>query len=91
VRRRLSGRVVRLSFDVGRRDRYGRLLAYVYLGPELFNLTLVRLGYAVADPVPPDTAMAGTFASAEAGAKREGRGLWSACPNRRGTNGPGWP
>jgi micrococcal nuclease len=29
-------------------DRYGRTLAYVYRGTTLFNLTLVRLGYAKA-------------------------------------------
>jgi micrococcal nuclease len=81
ARRRLSGRSVRLVFDVNRRDRYGRLLAYVYLGPELFNLTLVRLGYATADPVPPDIRMAATFASAEGQAHLAGRGLWSACPS----------
>jgi micrococcal nuclease len=79
ARRRLTGHTVRLGFDVARRDRYGRLLAYVYVGPELFNLTLVRLGYAVADPVPPDTAMAPAFASAEAVARHGGQGLWSAC------------
>ena len=81
ARRRLSGRTVELAFDVARRDRYGRLLAYVYLGPELFNLTLVRLGYAVADPVPPDTAMAGRFESAESEARSLRRGLWAACPH----------
>src|SRR6266576_6141848 len=41
ARQRLSGRSVRLVFDVNLRDRYERLLAYVYVGPELFNLTLV--------------------------------------------------
>ena len=61
-------------------DRYGRLLAYVYLGRELFNLTLVRLGYATADPVPPDLSMATAFAAAEREARAAGRGLWSACP-----------
>ncbi len=80
TRRRLSGVSVRLVFDVERRDRYSRLLAYVYVGQELFNLTLVRSGYARADTVPPDTKMAGVFASAEAEARLAGRGLWSACP-----------
>jgi micrococcal nuclease len=76
---RLSGARVRVEFDVALRDRYGRLLAYVYLGDELFNLTLVRLGYATADPVPPDTRMAGAFSGAQADARAAGRGLWSAC------------
>jgi micrococcal nuclease len=77
---RLIGATVRLVFDVDLRDRYERLLAYVYLGSELFNLTLVQQGYARADPVPPDTRMASLFESAEAQARQAGRGLWSACP-----------
>jgi micrococcal nuclease len=79
ARARLSGRSVRLAFDVDRRDRYERLLAYVYVKEELFNLTLVRLGYARADPVPPDTRMAAELAEAEGEAREAGRGLWSAC------------
>jgi micrococcal nuclease len=80
-RGRLAGRTVRLEFDVDLRDRYERLLAYVYLGQELFNVTLVKLGYASADPVPPDTARASEFAAAEQEARAAGRGLWSACPS----------
>lgn len=77
---RLTGATVQLVFDVDLRDRYDRLLAYVYLGSELFNLTLVQKGYARADPVPPDTKMASLFAGAEAQARQADRGLWSACP-----------
>src|SRR5207237_3486334 len=62
ARRRLAGGTVRLAFDTDRYDPYGRVLAYVYVGPELFNLTLVQDGYARADPGPPDTRMASTFA-----------------------------
>jgi micrococcal nuclease len=79
ARRRLDGKTVRLEFDVNLRDRYGRLLAYVYLGTELFNLTLVREGYATADPVPPDTRLASTFEQAEGAARAAGKGLWAAC------------
>jgi micrococcal nuclease len=78
---RLRGASVRLTFDVDLRDKYGRLLAYVYVGSELFNLTLVQRGFAVADPVPPDTRMAGLFAAAEAQARSARLGLWSACPS----------
>jgi micrococcal nuclease len=76
---RLRGRVVRLEFGADRRDRYGRLLAYVYLDNELFNLTLVRLGYATADSVAPNTRLAPLFARAEARARAAGEGLWSRC------------
>jgi micrococcal nuclease len=84
ARRSLTGRSVRLDFDVDRRDRYGRLLAYVYLDEELFNLTLVRLGYATSDPVPPDTAKAPEFAAAERAARAARLGLWKACPTPAG-------
>jgi micrococcal nuclease len=40
---------LKLEFDVERRDRYGRLLAYVYAGDTFVNLELVRRG--LADPV----------------------------------------
>ena len=40
---------LRLEFDRERRDRYGRLLAYVYAGGTFVNLELVREG--MADPV----------------------------------------
>jgi micrococcal nuclease len=81
TRHRLSGRAVRLDFDVRLRDAYGRLLAYVYVGNELFNLTLVRRGDATNDAVPPDTRMEATFAAAESAARAASLGLWSACPD----------
>lgn len=80
TRSRLDGRSVRLVFDRQRRDIYGRLLAYVYLGHEFFNLTLVRLGYAEAETIPPDTRYASEFAAAADTARREDKGLWKACP-----------
>ncbi len=44
----LSGQKVRIEFDpvVGERDRYGRLLAYIWLNSELVNLGLIREGFA---------------------------------------------
>jgi len=51
---RLEGERVRLQFDVERIDPYGRTLAYVWLGDELFNETLVREGYAFVTTFPPD-------------------------------------
>src|SRR4051812_11556487 len=44
--RAVEGEVVRLVFDAERRDVYGRLLAYVYLGDRFLNAELVRRGYA---------------------------------------------
>ena len=79
--RMVEGQPVRLRFDAERRDRYGRLLAYVYRASDgLFvNAELVRRGYAVTLTIPPNVAHAAEFARLARGARRAGRGLWSAC------------
>jgi micrococcal nuclease len=75
----VGGKVVRLVRDVSDRDRYGRLLRYVWAGDTFVNLALVREGYAAADTYPPDVAHAEEFRQAEAEARAAGRGLWSGC------------
>jgi micrococcal nuclease len=47
TRQRLMGKTVSLAFDWDLRDRYGRLLAYIF-GPdgESHNAALIREGYA---------------------------------------------
>lgn len=80
-KRLVGGRQVTLRFDVERRDRYGRLLAYVYSGPDrLFvNAELVRGGYAVPMTIPPNVRHADEFVRLAREARRAGRGLWSVC------------
>jgi micrococcal nuclease len=75
----VEGRRVRLVFDRERRDQYGRLLAYVWLGDRLVNGALVRGGYARTLPIAPNTAHAGRFARLEQAAADAGRGLWGRC------------
>jgi micrococcal nuclease len=79
--RLIDGERVRLVLDAERRDRYGRLLAYVYRASDgLFvNAELARRGYARVLTIPPDVAHAGQFRRLAAAARRGGRGLWSAC------------
>jgi micrococcal nuclease len=77
--RRLEGRDVELEFDVERLDRYGRTLAYVWLGGELFNETLVREGYAVVTTFPPDVRYVDRFVAAQRAAREQHLGLWGAC------------
>ena len=76
-----AGTRVRLVRDVEPRDRYGRLLAYVYRLPdELFvNLALAAEGYAVPLTYPPNVAHADDFVAAAGEARDDGLGLWSAC------------
>jgi len=75
------GTAVRLERDVEARDRYGRLLAYIYrVNDGMFvNLALAEDGYAHQLTIPPNIAYADRFAAAAADAQRAGRGLWSAC------------
>src|SRR4051812_42720966 len=74
---------VRLRFDAERRDRYGRLLAYVYRESDgLFvNAALVRGGYATTLTIPPNTEHAPEFAALERAARKRRRGLWRQCPS----------
>jgi micrococcal nuclease len=72
---------VRLVFGVERRDVYGRLLAYVYLGRRFVNAILVRRGLARSLTIPPNDRFAPLFRRLEMQAARAGRGLWGACPS----------
>jgi micrococcal nuclease len=73
-------RRVRLVFGVERRDVYGRLLAYVYLGHRFVNAELVRRGLARTLTIAPNDRHAGLFGRLERRAALAGRGLWGACP-----------
>jgi micrococcal nuclease len=77
----VAGRSVRLVGDVERRDRYGRLLAYVYREPDgaFVNAQLVRDGYARTLSIAPNVAHARQFAALARTARQGGRGLWTAC------------
>ncbi len=77
--RLVGGRTVTLRFDAERRDRYGRLLAYVYARGRLVNAELVRRGYARTLTIPPNDSRAPKFAHLEGSASRLGRGLWATC------------
>jgi micrococcal nuclease len=79
--RLVAGRRVDLRTDAEARDRYGRLLAYVYRRPDgLFvNAELVRRGYASILTIPPNVAHAGALLRLERTARQAARGLWSAC------------
>jgi micrococcal nuclease len=77
--RLVEGRNVRLVFDAERRDVYGRLLAYVYVGDRFVNAVLVRLGFARTLTIAPNDTFAALFERLEQAAGRAGRGLWGAC------------
>jgi len=79
--RLVAGEKDRLVYDIERRDRYGRLFAYVYRARDgLFvNAELVRRGYATAVTFPPNVAHERELRRLARRARMSGRGLWSGC------------
>ena len=75
------GTRVRLVRDVEARDRFDRLLAYVYRAEDdLFvNRQMALDGYADVLTFPPNVAHVADFIDAVREAREAGRGLWGAC------------
>lgn len=88
TKQRLGGRTVYLETDVELRDKYGRLLAYVWLDPpsssgdgevraKMFNARLLLDGYAEQATYPPNVRYVDLFAVYAREAREEDRGLWA--------------
>jgi endonuclease YncB( thermonuclease family) len=74
----LDGETVRMAGDVEPRDRYGRMLAYVWLADGTFwNALLAAEGYAQQLTIPPNVTYADLFRRLVGEARRESRGLWA--------------
>ncbi|WP_235827877.1 thermonuclease family protein [Brevibacillus migulae] len=88
----LEGKKVRLQFDVQLRDKYKRLLAYVYLPDGTFvNRKLIEEGYAKTLTIPPNVAFSEQFAAAMKQAREEKRGLWADDTSKKNVNSAGKP
>lgn len=73
----LEGKMVSLEFDVQRHDKYGRLLAYVYLEDGTFvNARIIEEGYADLMTIPPNLKYADLFKELLQEARSARRGLW---------------
>lgn len=79
----VEGKEVRLVKDVSERDKYGRLLRYVYVGDVFINEKLVAEGYAHAFTYPPDVAYGQLFIEKERVARENKLGLWGGCGGGR--------
>ena len=75
--RELQSEEVDLEFDEERRDRYDRLLAYVYKGDEMFNEDLLEGGYAQVATFLPNDKYVDRFEAAQAEAKAVPLGIWA--------------
>ena len=70
------GREVVLERDITDRDKYGRLLRYVYVNSLFVNLEMIERGFANAYTYPPDVKYTEKFLEAERYARSNSVGLW---------------
>lgn len=73
----VEGKLVKLKAGAEDKDRYGRLLRYVFIGDTFVNLQLVKEGYAIVYIVNPDEKYYLELKKAEKQAKENKLGLWS--------------
>lgn len=76
----VEGKTVRLEKDVTDRDKYNRLLRYVWVGDTFINLELVKQGFAYSYSYPPDIKYQDQIVAAQQEAEKNKNGLWNACP-----------
>lgn len=73
----LAGKTVLVEFDAEERDRYGRLLGYVYTTDgAMFNAVLVDRGFAEVATFPPNVRYVNVFTALQQGAREAKVGLW---------------
>ncbi len=83
----LAGEKIFLEKDVSARDKYGRLLAYVWLAEpvdfteaqmriNMFNSRLLLAGYAQLMTIPPDVKYVDWFTKFQIEARQSKKGLW---------------
>ncbi len=87
TKKKLTGKTVYLETDLEERDRYQRLLAYVWLEKpnginnqeireKMFNAILLREGYGQLLTVPPNVKYSDYFTEYQKEARENNRGLW---------------
>lgn len=77
TKQQLEDKYVSLEFDVEERDKYDRLLAYVYLDGIMFNATLLEEGHAMVYTFPPNVKYADMFIDLQTEAREAKVGLWN--------------
>ncbi|MBS3986232.1 MAG: thermonuclease family protein [Selenomonadales bacterium] len=89
TRQQLEGKTVHLELDVSERDRFGRLLAYIWLEQptsdtvaevraKMFNARLLLEGFARIMTIAPNVKYSEMFVTLEREARNANKGLWAA-------------
>ncbi|KTD86135.1 thermonuclease family protein [Paenibacillus etheri] len=78
AKKMLTDKDVQIELDVSERDKYGRLLCYLYIDGKMFNEILLEQGYArVAYVFAPNTKYVDQFRAIQDKAREQGIGIWS--------------
>lgn len=85
-RKLVEGKRVRIETDIQRLDKYGRLLAYVFVDSVFVNEDLLKRGIATVTTYPPNVKYVDKFLKAQEEAKGKNAGLWgqTPCPGLKG-------
>ncbi|MEK3966268.1 MULTISPECIES: thermonuclease family protein [Paenibacillus] len=73
----LTGKTVKLEYDVSERDKYGRILAYAYVGDKMVNEMLLEKGLARVAVYQPDVKYVDQFREIQKKAQSAKLGIWS--------------
>lgn len=78
MRNLILKQIVELEYDHERRDRYGRLLAYIYFQDESVQKQLLERGLAKVKVYPPNQKYVKQFRQYEALAQKKEMNIWSS-------------
>ena len=73
----VEGKQIKIEFDVQKQDKYGRVLAYVYVDTIFVNAWLVKNGLAKVSTYPPNVKYQELFTKLQQEARIAKRGLWA--------------
>lgn len=73
---KLTNKEVQIEFDVSQRDKYGRLLCYVYIDGYMYNKLLLEEGLAKVATYPPNVKYVDEFVSIQKKARENKKGMW---------------
>lgn len=75
----ITGASIRVETDIVKRDKYGRLLAYIWAaGGRFINLEMIKDGYAVLYTISPNVKYENKLRDAQTEAREKKIGIWSA-------------
>ncbi len=75
-RQLVGGKTVRLEFDVQRKDKYGRLLAYCFVDDLFVNAKMLEEGMAFLYTLSPNVKYVDLLVEKQKAARQNNRGLW---------------